>query len=150
MQLKKKKRQLNSVLDCYFVLFMPLSPCQPLSVEVPGSFAVWFQIVLLFSLPLLLLFLMYLFSFGCAGSLLLHNPFSRWGKWRLASSCGALGSHRGGLFGCRTRALGRLGSVAAAPGLYSTDSVAVVPGLICPTATGIYPDQGLNPCLLHW
>ena len=74
---KKKKRQLNSVLDCYFVLFMPLSPCQPLSVEVPGSFAVWFQIVLLFSLPLLLLFLMYLFSFGCAGSLLLHNPFSR-------------------------------------------------------------------------
>ena len=93
-----KKRQLNSVPDCYFVLFMPLSPCQPLSVEVPGSFAVWFQIVLLFALLLLLLFKMYLFSFGCAWSLLLHNPFSRCGKWRLASSCVALGSHCGGFF----------------------------------------------------
>ena len=34
------------------------------------------------------------------------------------------------VFGCRTRALGRLGSVAAAPGLYSTDSVVVVHGLV--------------------
>ena len=53
-------------------------------------------------------------------------------------------------FGCRTWALGLLGSVAAAPGLYSTDTVVVVPGLICSAACGIYPDQGLNPCLLHW
>ena len=54
------------------------------------------------------------------------------------------------VFGCRMRALGLLGSVAAAPGLYSTDSVVVVPGLIWSAACGIYPDQGLNPCLLHW
>ena len=23
-------------------------------------------------------------------------------------------------------------------------------GLSCPTSRGIFPDQGLNPCLLHW
>ena len=34
------------------------------------------------------------------------------------------------VFGCRTRALGRLGSVAAAPGLYITDSVVVEHGLV--------------------
>ena len=74
----KHQQQLNSVMDCYVVLFLTLSPCQPLSVEVPGSFAVWFQI----SPPLLTAFIyffkkIYLFSFGCAGSSLLHRPFSR-------------------------------------------------------------------------
>ena len=29
-------------------------------------------------------------------------------------------------------------------------SVAVELGLSCPTACGIFPDQGLNPCPLHW
>ena len=28
--------------------------------------------------------------------------------------------------------------------------MAVVYGLSCPAACGIFPDQGLNPCLLHW
>ena len=137
---------LAAATDCYFVLFMPLSPCQPLWVEVPSSFALWFHI----NPPLLTAFIyffkkMYLFSFGCAGSSLLHRPFFRCGKWGLLSSCGAHGSHRGGFFWLQD-----VGSVVAAPGLYSTDSVVVVPGLICFTACGIYPDQGLNPCLLHW
>ena len=29
-------------------------------------------------------------------------------------------------------------------------SVVVVHGLSCPTPCGIFPDQGSNPCLLHW
>ena len=37
-----------------------------------------------------------------------------------------------------------------AHGLWSAGSVAVVLGLSCPAACGIFPDQGLNPCPLHW
>ena len=29
-------------------------------------------------------------------------------------------------------------------------SVAVVHRLRCPSVCGIFPDQGLNPCPLHW
>ena len=47
------------------------------------------------------------------------------------------------------RLQGERASVVAAPGLWSTGS-AVVHGLRCSTACGIFPDQGLNPCLLHW
>ena len=48
-------------------------------------------------------------------------------------------------------------SVVAAHGLSSCGSWApkhrlnsVAPGLSCPTACGVFPDQGSNPCLLHW
>ena len=34
--------------------------------------------------------------------------------------------------------------------LQSTGSVVVAHGFSCPTACGIFPDQGLNLCLLHW
>ena len=50
---------------------------------------------------------------------------------------------------CRTPALGQL-SVVAAPWLQSKGLIVVVHGLICPAACGIFPDQGLNPHLLHW
>ena len=36
------------------------------------------------------------------------------------------------------------------PGLWSTGSVIMVLRLSCPAACGIFPDQGSNPCLLHW
>ena len=29
-------------------------------------------------------------------------------------------------------------------------AVIVAPGLSCPTASGVFPDQGSNPCPLHW
>ena len=45
---------------------------------------------------------------------------------------------------------GAQASVVAAPGLYSTGSVVVIHRLNCSTACGIFPGQGLNPCLLHW
>ena len=34
--------------------------------------------------------------------------------------------------------------------LWSTGSVVVAHGLSCSAACGIFPDQGLNPRLLHW
>ena len=50
----------------------------------------------------------------------------------------------------RARPLRFSGSVAAAPRLSSTGSVAVAHGLSCPTGCGIFPDQGSNPCPLRW
>ena len=41
-------------------------------------------------------------------------------------------------------------SVVVVPGLQSTGLIAVMQGLSCSAASGIFPDQGLNPCLLHW
>ena len=66
--------------------------------------------------------------------------------------------HRGGCSGRGAPALGRTatrqqllckGSVTGAPGLQSTGSVVVACGLSCSMACGIFPHQGLNPCLLY-
>ena len=43
-----------------------------------------------------------------------------------------------------------VGSVAVARGLQSTGSVVVAHELSCSAACGIFRDQGLNPCPLHW
>ena len=43
-----------------------------------------------------------------------------------------------------------MGTVVAILRLLSTSSVVVAHGLSCSMACGIFPDQGLNPCLLHW
>ena len=91
----------------------------------------------------------FLFIFGCAGSLLLRGFFS---------SCGMKASPCGGFSGCRAQALEHVGfsrlwgldSVVVVPGLQSTGSEVVARGLICSTACGICPDQGLKPRLLHW
>ena len=63
----------------------------------------------------------YLCIFGCAGSSLLCAGFSR---------------------GCSPAAARRLVIVVA--------SLVVVHGLSCPTACGMLPGQGSNPCPLHW
>ena len=55
-----------------------------------------------------------------------------------------------GLLGVQASAAAAHGSVLLVPGLSSTDSVVVVPGLCCPRACGIFPDQASNPSLLHW
>ena len=53
-----------------------------------------------------------------------------------------------------SRALGlpqlHVGSLLAAPRLWGTGSIVVAHGLCCPSACGIFPDQGSNSCLLHW
>ena len=75
--------------------------------------------------------------------------FSPCGEQGLLSSCGVKASPCGGFSWCRAQALGHTGSVAEAPRLWGTDSVAVH-GFNCTTACGIFPDQGLSLCLLHW
>ena len=55
--------------------------------------------------------------------------------------------------GCRradSSSCGAWVSVVVARGLWSTGSVVVAHGLSCSAACGIFPDQGLNPCPLHW
>ena len=52
--------------------------------------------------------------------------------------CGIQASHCGDFSCCRARALSPWASVVVAP------------GLSCSTECGIFPDQGLNPCPLHW
>ena len=41
-------------------------------------------------------------------------------------------------------------SAVVAPELQRAGSVVVARGLTCSVACGIFPDQGSNPCLLHW
>ena len=52
--------------------------------------------------------------------------------------------------GAEHRLQGLWASVAAAGGLWSTGSVATAHRLSCFLACGIFPDRGLNLCLLHW
>ena len=78
-------------------------------------------------------------------------------KWGLISSCSTQASHCGCFSYCSVWALENRvsvavvqGSVAVVPGLESTGSIVVAYGLSCPKGCGIFPDQGSNPCLLHW
>ena len=64
--------------------------------------------------------------------------FSSCGERGATLHCGARASHCGGFSCCGAQALG-----ARAP-------VVVVHGLSCPAACGNFPDQGSNPCPLHW
>ena len=75
-----------------------------------------------------------LFIFGCIGSSLLYEGFSL--RWPLLLQ--SMGSRHAGFSSCGARALGTWASVVVAHGLsYSA-------------ACGILPDQGSNPCPLHW
>ena len=73
--------------------------------------------------------------FACAGSLLLHVLFSWCRAWAL---------------GCEASVVAACGFNSCAPRLQNTGYIVVMHGLSCPVALGIIPDQGLNPCLLHW
>ena len=59
---------------------------------------------------------------------------------RLLTVAASLGAERG---------LWDVASLVAAPGPWSTGSIAVVRGLSCPAACAVPPDQGWNPCLTH-
>ena len=90
---------------------------------------------------------------------MLRELFSSCGEQGLLSSCGVRASRHSGFSCCRAQALGHAGFSSAAPGLSSCGSWAlehrlnrtvVAHGLSCSEACGIFPDQGLNPCFLHW
>ena len=71
---------------------------------------------------------------------------------------GAWASHCGGFSRCGAQSLGCGGSsfcspsglTNCGPGLQSTGSIDMAHRFSCPTACGIFPDQGWNWCPLHW
>ena len=78
-------------------------------------------------------------------------------QWGLLSSCGVQTSHcdgssvaKRGLQDTRASVAVARGSGVVTPWFLSTGSMVVAHGLSCSMACGISPDQGLNPCLLHW
>ena len=79
-----------------------------------------------------------MFIFGCVGSSLLHAGFLLLQRAGATLRCGAWASHCGGFSCCGALALG------------AQASVVVAHGLSCSVACGIFPDQGSNPCPLHW
>ena len=56
--------------------------------------------------------------------------------------------HRLSVFGLNN--CGMWASVVAAQGLQSTGSIVVAHELSCCMVCGVFLDQGLNPCFLHW
>ena len=62
------------------------------------------------------------------------------------SSCG----ERGLLFVAVRGLLIAVASLVGSTGSRHVGSVVVAHGLSCSAARGIFPDQGLNPCPLHW
>ena len=71
------------------------------------------------TLPVVIFFKIYMytyvFTFGCAGSLLLLGLFSRYGKRGLLSSCGVRASHCSCFSCCRAQALGHAGFHSCSP-----------------------------------
>ena len=69
----------------------------------------------------------------------------------LAAPAGSTGSRHFSLVAGRFCV--ELPAVLAAPAGSTgsgTWAAVAVHGLSCSTARGVFPDQGLNPCLLHW
>ena len=79
----------------------------------------------------------------------------RWPKdWSFSFSISPTNEYSG-LISTGSRALGfqslpLMGSLVLAPWLQSTVSTIVAHGCSCSRACGIFLDQGLNSCLLHW
>ena len=83
---------------------------------------------------------------------MLHGLFSNCGEQGLPSSCSAQASHCGGFscYGAQASVVQHVGSAVMVPRLWSTGSVVVVHEISCSSVYGIFLDQGLNPCPLHW
>ena len=85
-----------------------------------------------------LIFIFYLFIFGCVGS-----SFLVWGLSLVVASRGHSSSRCAGLSLSRPLLLRSTGSRRAS-------SVIVAHGPSCSAACGTFPEQGSNPCPLHW
>ena len=130
----------------------------PLSTDIQVVSRSWLPVVFFFFTNLFI----YLFIFGCVGSLLLCMGFLQLRRATATLHCLERASHCGSFSCCRAWALSTrasvvvahglqsAGSVVVACGLQSAGSVVVVHGLSCSVACGIFLDQGSNPCPLHW
>ena len=68
----------------------------------------------------------------------------------LLSSCRAGSSHCQGFSCSRAQAPGSRVSMVVALRLSSIGSIVLAHRLSCSETCGIFPNQGSNPCLLHW
>ena len=90
----------------------------------------------------------YLFIFGCAGSLLLLVGFLWLQQVEVTLQLRCVGfSLRWLLLLCSRNSRAQNCRLQQ---LQHADSVIVIHRLSCPTARGIFLDQGLNLCPLHW
>ena len=80
----------------------------------------------------------FFFIFGCVGSSFLCEGFLQLQQAGTALHRGARASHYRSLSFLQSTSSKRAGSVVVAH------------GPSCSTACGIFPDQGSNPCPLHW
>ena len=87
----------------------------------------------------------FLVSFGYVGSLLLHAGFLQLRRVTDTLCCGARASHCSGLSCCGAQAVGMQASVVVAHGLSSYGAQAQLL-----RSMWDLPDQGWNPCPLHW
>ena len=108
----------------------------PYSISPKGLLKIYttFQVTLFFFLFKIYLFI-YLFIFGCVGSVR--------GLSLVVASGGHSSSRCAGLSLSRPLLLRSTGSRRAG-------SVVVAHGPSCSAACGIFPDQGSNTCPLHW
>ena len=92
--------------------------------------------------PLISFFIqIYLFIFGCVGPSLLHAGFLQ--LWCVGFSLQWLLLLQSMGYRCGLQYLWLSGCRAQAQQLWCT-------GLSCSAARGIFPEQGSNPCPLHW
>ena len=91
----------------------------------------------LFFFLIFIYYLFIMFIFGCVGSSFLCEGFLQLRRVGATLHRGARASHYRGL-SLRSRGSRRAGSVVVAH------------GPSCSVACGIFPDQGSNPCPLHW
>ena len=94
--------------------------------------------------------LVFVYLFGCAGSLSLRGlslVVARGGSSLVAAHKGLTAVPS---VAERWLTLGTRASLAGAPALWSAGSVVVVCGLTCSVAVGIFPDRGSNLCLLNF
>ena len=131
------------IRDLGMWILVPTGVLEPLPLRCPGT-----TVCMIFELiPSNLsvcgfhLFKIYLFTLLFLVAPGLHccrQAFSGCRELGLLSCCNAQASQRSVFSYCGTQALGTRVSVVAAL------------GLSCSMACGIFPDQGWNPCPLHW
>ena len=92
---------------------------------------------LLFFIYLFIYLLTYLLIYSCVGSSFLYEGFLQLRRVGATLHRGARASHYRGL-------------LLQSTGSRRAGSVVVAHGPSCSEACGIFPDQGSNPCPLHW
>ena len=135
------------VASSYLVALTQKRKCTPASKPRDWGGGVDGLPILLFleiSFFFLSLFNNLIYLFGCAGSSLLQGLFSSYLRVFFSWWCA----------GFLLQQLLLLGSVVSRTSglqqLWYVGSVVEVHGHNCPSTCGIFPDQGSNPCLLHW